>query len=132
MSPWAIGVLYLLASALTASSSFSTSTPWTAQASATVSPRLLGQRPQAANKMKSFFQGHVPWKNSLRGASVELCAYGAQPRRRAKRNPSHGDDDRLRLSGPQDGQAVPQAEVDPVRHAIPGGGALKKDAKHLF
>ena len=38
MSPWAIGVLYLLASALTASSSFSTSTPWTAQASATVSP----------------------------------------------------------------------------------------------
>ena len=45
-------------------------------------------RPQARNKMKSLFPRHVRGNNSLRGVSVELCAMGAQPRRRAQRNPS--------------------------------------------
>ena len=45
-------------------------------------------RPQARNKIASFFPRRVRGKNTLRGASVELCATGTQPRRRAKRSPS--------------------------------------------
>ena len=45
-------------------------------------------RPQAANTIQSFFPRRVRGKNTLRGVSVNLCATGAQPRRRAKRNPS--------------------------------------------